>query len=129
MIEYLIKKDNQIVRVDKEEQATWLHIEPPFEPNELQVFADEHGIPLDFLSDPLDRDSRSRYEREEEAILIIVNCPILNDELAENESIYYTEPIGIILIDDKIVTITNTDNPIIELFKENKVKHYLFSIV
>lgn len=124
MITYLAKKDNKVVPVDKEAHASWIQMQPPFEPNELQVFADEHQIPIDFLTDPLDRDSRSRYEVEDDALLIIINTPVLNEEASENESIYYTEPIGIILIEDKIVTISSEGNPIIESFVDNKVRYF-----
>lgn len=124
MIDYLVKRDNKIVKVAREESASWVMLHPPFAPGELADFAQDHDIPLDFLSDPLDRDTRSRYEREEDALLIIINSPVLNEETGENESYYYTEPIGLILIDDKIITISSEENPIIEHFLENKVKNF-----
>lgn len=111
-------------QIEHESGADWVHIEPPFEKMELEDFAETHDIPLDFLTDPLDRDSRSRYEREDNALLIIVNTPVLNDETKENDSIYYTEPIGIIVIGERLITVSNKDNPIIEMFKNNKVKNF-----
>ena len=97
---------------------------PPFEQGELSAFSETHDIPLDFLTDSLDIDERSRYEREENANLILVNTPLLNEELKENEAIYYTAPIGIILIGEKIVTITGRENPIIDKFLDDKVKNF-----
>lgn len=111
-------------QIEDESGADWVHIEPPFEKMELEDFAEAHDIPLDFLTDPLDRDSRSRYEREDNALLIIVNTPVLNDETKENDSIYYTEPIGIIVIGERLITVSDKDNPIIEMFKNNKVKNF-----
>jgi magnesium transporter len=110
--------------LEQEDKASWIHISPPFEQGELSAFSELHDIPLDFLTDSLDIDERSRYEREENANLILVNTPLLNEELKDNEAIYYTAPIGIILIKDKIVTITGRDNPIIDRFLEDRVKNF-----
>ncbi len=59
-------------------------------------------IPLDFLTDSLDIDERSRYEREDNANLILINTPFLNDDQKENEAIYITVPIGIIIVKIKL---------------------------
>ncbi len=112
------------MELEQEEEAAWIHISSPFEQGELSAFSESHDIPLDFLTDSLDIDERSRYEREENANLILVNTPLLNEELKENEAIYYTAPIGIILIKDKIVTITGRSNPIIDKFLEDRVKNF-----
>jgi magnesium transporter len=40
----------------------WINIEPPFS-DELEELSDRLNIPLDFFTDPLDIDERSRYER------------------------------------------------------------------
>lgn len=124
MIRYYTKKYRRFMELEKEEDAAWIHISLPFEQGELSAFSERHDIPLDFLTDSLDIDERSRYEREENANLILVNTPLLNEELKENEAVYYTAPIGIILIKDKIVTITGRDNPIIDKFLEDRVKNF-----
>lgn len=124
MIQYFVKDNNEILEVETESKASWINIEPPFEKGELESFALDHDIPLDFLTDPLDVDSRSRYEREDNALLVIVNTPILNENRRDNDSIYFTEPIGIIIVDNKIVTVSDGDNPILEKFKDNKVKNF-----
>jgi len=124
MIRYYTKTYRRFMELEQEEDAAWIHISQPFEQGELSAFCETHDIPLDFLTDSLDIDERSRYEREENANLILVNTPLLNEELKDNEAIYYTAPIGIILIKDKIITITGRDNPIIEKFLEDRVKNF-----
>jgi len=124
MIRYYTKTNRRFIELEQEEGSAWIHISPPFEQGELSSFSETHDIPLDFLTDSLDIDERSRYEREENANLILVNTPLLNEELKENEAIYYTAPIGIILIKDRIVTITSRVNPIIEKFLDGKVKNF-----
>ena len=124
MIRYYTKTYRRFIELEQEEEAAWIHISPPFDQGELNSFADTHDIPLDFLVDSLDIDERSRYEREENANLILFNTPLLNEDVKDNEAIYYTAPIGIILIRDKIVTITSRENPIIEKFLEDRVKNF-----
>ncbi|NNF35876.1 MAG: magnesium transporter CorA family protein, partial [Saprospiraceae bacterium] len=72
----------------------------------------------------LDIDERSRYEREEEVLLILVNTPVMNDDPKEAEAIYTTVPIGIILADQKIITISSRENPTMEKFLHNRIKNF-----
>ena len=81
-------------------------------------------IPLDFLTDSLDFDERSRYEREDDRRLIVLNTPILNTLEGVNSSIYITAPIGIVLTPDHVVTIAAFDNPILQRFLDNKIRNF-----
>ena len=124
MIRYYKKRDGQLRVLEAPEASCWINITPPFNQEELEEMSQEFDIPLDFLTDSLDIDERSRYEREEEVRLIVVNTPILNDGNSMSEAIYVTIPIGIILIPGHMVTITPQENPVLELFLENKVKNF-----
>lgn len=122
---YCFRKDNgELTELTEPKDAVWVNLYPPFEHGELDRVADALSIPLDFLTDSLDVDERSRYEKDEETTLILISSPVLNDDDKENEAIYLTIPIGIILTDDKIVTITSRENPILEKFMEDKVKNF-----
>ena len=86
--------------------------------------AQQFEIPLDFLTDPLDIDERSRYERDEENRIVIVSTPIVNPFEEDIDAIFITAPIGIILTVDYMITITSHDNPVLNLFLENRVKNF-----
>ena len=43
-----------------------VNIYPPFDRSQLEDFASQNNVPIDFLTDSLDTDERSRYESEEE---------------------------------------------------------------
>ncbi len=124
MIRYYAKVKGQLTELNQPEPNCWINISPPFSQEELEDLAQQFDIPLDFLTDSLDIDERSRYEREEDIRLIVVNTPILNDIDSENEPIYVTVPIGIILTPDATVTITSHENPVLELFLNSKVKNF-----
>jgi magnesium transporter len=118
------KVNNKLIELESYQEASWVCLYPPFEHGELDQIATEYDFSLDFLTDSLDLDERSRYEKEDNNIFILLNTPILNDDDRVGEAIYITSPLGIILIDNTIITITPKENPIIEKFMENKVKNF-----
>jgi len=124
MILYLGKENGELKEFDQKDHASWINVVPPFAHGELEGLAHDLDIPLDFLTDSLDIDERSRYEKEDDSTLILINSPILNDDTKENEAIYITVPIGIILTKDHIVTVSSKDNPILEKFSDDRVKNF-----
>jgi magnesium transporter len=124
MITYYNKKGKELIELQELKPSCWINITPPFNYEELEKLSNEHSIPLDFLTDSLDIDERSRYEREDDIRLIVVNTPILNEKHGEGEAIYITVPIGIILTPDNLITITSYPNPIIHKFLEMRVKNF-----
>lgn len=122
---YCFRKDKgELTELTDPREAVWINLYPPFEHGELDRVAAALEIPLDFLTDSLDVDERSRYEKDEDTLLILVSSPVLNDDDRENEAIYLTIPIGIVLTQDKILTISSQENPILEKFMEDKVKNF-----
>ena len=124
MVKYFLKKDGRIVELDALQTNCWVNISPPFNKEELTKIALEFDIPIDFLMDSLDVDERSRYEREDDVRLIVLNTPLLNERDAENEAIYITVPIGIILTLDHVITISAYENPILQKFIAEKVRYF-----
>jgi len=75
------------------EPGCWVKVMAP-ELGELEQLVTRFGIPLDFLTDPLDVDERARIEREEGVALIILRVPRLDAYDADVP--FTTLPIGII---------------------------------
>ena len=124
MIQYYEKIGDTIRELDALTPGCWICVTPPYSPHELPDLASRLDIPLDFLTDSLDIDERSRYEKVDEGKLILLNTPILNENEKDNEAYYVTVPIGIVLMDDYILTITAADNPVLKIFIENRVKNF-----
>ncbi|MGB0839189.1 MAG: magnesium transporter CorA family protein, partial [Chitinophagales bacterium] len=80
---------------------------------DLQSLADQLDIPIDFFIDSLDIDERSRYEQDEGVQLIVVNIPIKNPKEDKYTPPYITIPIGMIEVDDYIITLSAYENPVI----------------
>lgn len=124
MIRYYVKKDGRLKELEEYTPSCWVNVSPPFSHEELEELAVQLDAPIDFLTDSLDIDERSRYEREEDVRLIVLNTPILNEMEAEKDAIYITAPIGIILTPDCMVTITAFESPILQLFLDGKIKNF-----
>ena len=118
------KVNNKLIELESYQEASWICLYPPFDYGELDRIAEEYDFSLDFLTDSLDLDERSRYEKDGDSIFILLNTPILNDDDKVGEAIYITSPVGIVLTEKAIFTITPKENPIIEKFMENKVKNF-----
>ncbi|MEO0733164.1 MAG: magnesium transporter CorA family protein, partial [Bacteroidota bacterium] len=124
MISYHAFRNGRLETVNQREPGCWTELKPPFAADELAGVANDYALPLDFLTDPLDTDERSRYEREDDARLIVVNTPVLAPGEGDNEGIYITVPVGIILVEDQLITITSSEkHPVLRLFLENKIRN------
>ncbi len=124
MIRYLAKISGELKQLENSEHASWINVFPPFEHGELDQLAEILDIPLDFLTDSLDVDERSRFEKEDHSTLILINSPVLNDEGKDSEAIYITIPIGIIITPSHIITVCSDENPVLEKFEDNRVKNF-----
>lgn len=124
MVKYYIREQGRVKEIPEPEASCWINISPPFTPEELEEIAQQFDIPLDFLTDPLDMDERPRYERDEEKRVIILSTPILNPFEEDIDAIFITAPLGIILTIEHLITITSHENPVLNLFLDNKVKNF-----
>ena len=124
MIQYQKKIEGKIVSLSTLEKGCWITITPPFNIVELERLAEELDIHIDYLTDPLDIDERTRFESSDDIKLIVINTPVLNDNTTEERTLYITVPIGIVLTPDHIITIASYDNAVLQHFRENKLKSF-----
>jgi magnesium transporter len=126
MVHSYAKVEGRLKELESPAPGCWINISPPFSQEELEEVTQRFDLPLDFLTDSLDIDERSRYEYDEDTDtrLILVNTPVLNQMDEENDAIYTTVPIGIILAADYIITVTSTENPVLKRFLDEKIKNF-----
>ena len=89
---------------------------------EITRLCQKLDIPQDFISASLDIDERSRMDREENAILILLRVPYHAGESADVP--YATIPLGIILTENIIVTVSKAENVILQDFIDGKVARF-----
>lgn len=116
MIQYFKNINQQTVATEKPDIGTWVNVLPPLKKEEFTELSDSLDIPLDFLTDSLDIDERTRFEEEDNVKLIVIKTPTENNSFNESDAFYITIPICIILTHNQIVTVNSFENGAIKKF-------------
>ncbi len=116
MIQYFKNINHQTIAIDKPENGAWVNVLPPLKQEEFSEVSKALDIPLDFLTDSLDIDERSRFEEEDNVKLVVIKTPTENNSFNESDAYYITIPICIILTHNQIVTVNSFDNGAIKKF-------------
>ncbi|ATL49008.1 magnesium transporter CorA [Chitinophaga caeni] len=116
MIQFFKNIDAATVEINSPEHDAWVNVAPPLKQSEFEQLSEELDIPLDFLTDSLDIDERSRFELEDNVKLIVIKTPTENNSINESDAYYITIPIVIILTHNQIVTVNSFDNAAIKKF-------------
>jgi len=125
VIRYYAREKRRLVELTEPEPGCWVNLTPPFAPDELDEIALRFEFDPVFLTDSLDLDERARYERDEDIRFILINTPVLNENAeGENEAIYITVPIGVILTIEHVITISAFETPVLDRFLENKMRTF-----
>ena len=109
--------DNKLQCRDEIEKDCWINLVNPTEA-EINRVAAETGLDYDFLKYPLDDEEIPRVEVEDDQAMIIIHVPIRTDD----DIIYDTIPLGMILNDDYIVTVCLEDTNLLEEFNLSRIK-------
>lgn len=124
MIQYFKVVDQRFVSAVTLEEAFWVHLDSPDQEEVTSVLV-KYELPEDFITDLQDADENSRIEYEDEAMLIILRVPIYYKHRAASIS-FATAPLGIIVIPDRIITVSFYDSEVLTQYLEGK--HRPFNI-
>ncbi len=116
MIQFFKNINHQTIEIDKAENGVWVNVLPPLKQEEFSELSNELSIPLDFLTDSLDIDERSRFEEDDNVKLLVIKTPTENNSFNESDAYYITIPICIILTHNQIVTVNSFENGAIKKF-------------
>ncbi|MDF2523097.1 MAG: magnesium transporter [Clostridiales bacterium] len=116
-----LESDHILIKNDRFEKGCWVNLIAPTE-DELNKIEAELVIHSDFLRDPLDEEETPRIDIDENQTLIIVDIP---NAYQEGKSLRIeTVPMGIVITENFIITICLKESPIIDDFKENRIKEF-----
>jgi magnesium transporter len=116
MVQYFKNVDFQTVEIDKPESGSWVNVLPPLKNEEFVELSTQLEVPIDFLTDSLDIDERSRFEMEDNVRLIVIKTPTENNSFNESDAYYITIPICIILTHNQIVTVNSFESQAVKKF-------------
>jgi magnesium transporter len=97
MLQYFKNINHQTIEITKPEDGSWVNVLPPLKHEEFLALSEKLDIPIDFLTDSLDIDERSRFEEDDNVKLIVIKTPTENNSFNDSDAYYITIPICIIL--------------------------------
>ncbi len=99
------------------QKGDWINLVDPT-PEEIRLVSAQTGIAEEFIRYPLDDEELARVETDDGQILIIVNVPVITGSAV----LYDTVPLGIVLNDEYIVTVSLNELDLYRNFSGGRVK-------
>ena len=121
MIKIYRTDDRSIHELDKIEDGAWIQMIAPTRAEGTRI-ANELDIDVDDIMAALDEEESSRIELEQGYTLILVDIPTV--EVRHEKRVYTTIPLGIILLQNLIITVCTEDTPILYRFVKGRVKGF-----
>lgn len=115
---------NELQEIREFRKGSWINLVNPSK-NEIKKVCENINIQEDFIRDALDYEEKARIDKEEDdnTILFVVDVPI--SEKGEENEIYTTMPLGMIVVRDEFfLTVSLRKNKIIESFEKRKIKNF-----
>lgn len=115
---------NKTEEIKEFKKGSWVNLVNPSEV-EIKKVCENIKIQEDFIRDALDSEEKARIDQEDDdkTILFVIDVPVI--EKNEENDIYTTMPLGLIVVrDDFFVTVSLKKNKIIEDFEKKKIKNF-----
>lgn len=112
MIKYYKTVAGTVTELLQPEAGCWISVTAPDE-NEIRLLTESFELDAGFVRSALDEEESSRIETEEDQTLIIVDYAVSEKDESQNAMLYSTLPMGIILTEDHVVTISLKENTIL----------------
>jgi len=98
---------------------SWINVVNPSK-EEIETLSQKLNIPMDFLADPLDINERPRIEVDEKIMLVLLRTPHFDES---SDGIRFTTvPLGIILMEDLVITVCCNENDVVRAFTDGKIR-------
>lgn len=121
MIEFFGTLNNTVTPLPALEKKCWINVTAPTA-SEIDTLTTQFKIPPEILTDILDSDESARIEVEGRYLIIIVKIPVLNND--DSHIPYITVPLGLLVSNDYIISISNIENDITNDIKYNRIRNF-----
>ncbi|AKB46690.1 Magnesium and cobalt transport protein CorA [Methanosarcina sp. Kolksee] len=122
MLKIFKSTDSGLTTLDQVEDGAWINLVNPNE-QEILSISKYLNIPAAHLKAALDEEERSRIEVDEGCTVVLIDIPVPNANLQEG-GIFYTIPLGIIINNKNIVTVSLQENYVINSFIDQRIKSF-----
>ena len=121
MVSYYKTVANRLIEIDSIINGCWVSVVDPTA-KERKMLIEEYGLDSDFLKSSLDEEESSRVEQEEKQTLIIVDTAV-SEVQKDDTLIFYTMPLGIIITEHHVFTISLRENKVIDDVVNGRVRN------
>lgn len=112
----------ELARLEEMETGCWICLTAPTE-DELVRIESALAIEPNFLRDPLDDEEKPHIDVENDQTLIVIDVPYVYDD-DDGGKVYETMPMGIVVKEEYIITVSLRQNEVLDLIKSNHVKDF-----
>lgn len=119
MLSYYKTVDGRITPAASCEPGCWINCVAP-DDGEINKLISDFNIEPDFFRAALDEEESSHIDHEDENTLVIVDIPMVEKD-GKNIT-YTTMPLGVILTEKNVITVSIRDNAVVEEFASGVVK-------
>ena len=119
MLSYFKTVDGRVRSTAGWEPGCWINCVAPSE-DEIAGLIRDFSIEPDFFRAAMDEEESSHIDLEDGNTLIIIDIPVV--ERTGKEIAYVTTPLGIILTEKNVITVSTRENPILDEFAEGIVR-------
>lgn len=112
MISYFTSENGILTQCEEPSTGCWISVVNPT-PQEVKKLIEDFGLDSGFVKSSLDEEESSRIEREDDQTLVIIDTPVSSVDDDKTRS-FYTQPMGIILTDEYVFTISIKETQIIK---------------
>ena len=121
MVKRYITQGNLLMEVNRADGGCWVNLVAPTLEECVQI-AQEFQIDLADVRAALDDEESSRVDVSNEYSLILFDVPSV--EYRHQREAYTTIPLGLILVNDVLLTVCAEATPVLKNFLENTVKEF-----
>lgn len=121
MIKIYRTDDRKISELHTFEQGSWIQLTDP-SLDEITMISERFGIDIADVRAAMDADESSRVDIEDDYTLILVDIPVI--EIRNEQRAYTAIPLGILLLDDILITICAEETPVLQYFINSTVRDF-----
>ncbi len=122
MVNYYKTVNGRIEEIEKYEPGCWVNCIAP-EDDEVQYLLEFFDIPPELLRSALDEEESAHIDSEDDTTLIIIDVPVV-EKVSKGIS-YSTMPIGIMITEKNVITVSLKESTILTEFSEGVVRNVM----
>ena len=120
MIAFYKTINGKISKIKNREEGCWINVVSP-DADEIRTLIEDFGVDPEYIRSSLDEEESSRIEAEDGSTLIIMDVPVAEKE--NDNLVYFTMPIGIIVTKEHVFTVSLKDNSVVHEMADGIVKN------